>query len=68
VDQLVQHVQSLDALLADRPYLTGETLSIGDIAVVAQFDEMIRTSDAAERILAWPRFKAWYERCGGRNG
>lgn len=68
VDQLVQHVQCLDALLADQPYLTGETLNIGDIAVVSQLDEIIRTSDAAERILAWPRFKAWYERCGGRNG
>ncbi len=68
VDQLVQHVQSLDVLLADRPYLSGESLNIGDIAVVAQLDEIIRTSDAAERMLAWPRFKAWYERCGGRNG
>ena len=68
VDQLVQHVQSLDSLLADRPYLSGETLNIGDIAVVAQLDEIIRTSDAAERMLAWPRFKAWYGRCGGRNG
>jgi glutathione S-transferase len=67
VDQLILHVQSLDTLLADRPYLGGGSLSIGDISVVAQFDEMIRTSDAAERILAWPRFKAWYERCGGRN-
>lgn len=68
VDQLVQHVQNLDSLLAERPYLTGDTLNIGDIAVAAQFDEIIRTSDAAERVLAWPRFKAWYERCGGRNG
>ncbi len=29
---------------------------------------MIRTSDVAERILSWPQVKAWYERCGGRNG
>jgi glutathione S-transferase len=67
VDQLLLHVQSLDDLLQKRLYLAGETFSIGDIAVVAQFDEMIRTSDAAERILSWPYFRAWYDRCGGRN-
>ena len=68
VDMLLQHVQQLDTLLQTRPYLAGDTLSIGDISVVAQLDEMIRTSDVGERILAWPHLGAWYERCGGRNG
>lgn len=67
VKMLLQHVQDLDTLLQDRPYLTGETPSIGDISVVAQLDEMIRTSDVADRILSFPRVKAWYERCGGLN-
>jgi glutathione S-transferase len=67
VKMLLQHVQDLDTMLQSRPYLTGETLSIGDIAVVAQLDEIIRTSDVAERMLGFAQFKAWYERCGGMN-
>ena len=68
VKMLLQHVQDLDTILQNQPFLTGETLTIGDISVVAQLDEIIRTSDVAERILSWPQVKAWYERCGGRNG
>ena len=68
VKMLLQHVQDLDTMLQNQPFLTGETLTIGDISVVAQLDEMIRTSDVAERILSWPQVKAWYGRCGGRNG
>jgi len=68
VKMLLQHVQDLDTMLQNRPFLTGETPTIGDISVVAQLDEMIRTSDVAERILSCPQVKAWYGRCGGRNG
>ena len=67
VKMLLQHVQDLDTMLQDRPFLTGEAQTIGDIAVVAQLDEMIRTSDVAERILSFQRVKAWYQHCGGMN-
>jgi glutathione S-transferase len=53
----------LDTLLKERRWLSGEALSIADISVVAQLDELIRTSDLAPRVLALPNLKAWYERC-----
>jgi glutathione S-transferase len=68
VEQLMYLVQSLDAMLASQPFLTGAAMSIGDISVVAQLDEILRTSDVAERILGYARVRAWHERCGGRNG
>jgi len=63
-----RYPKKLGTMLQNRPFLTGETPTIGDISVVAQLDEMIRTSDVAERILSCPQVKAWYGRCGGRNG
>jgi len=53
----------LDALLAGRRWLAGEALSIADLSVVCQLDELVRTSDLAPRVLALPHLKAWYERC-----
>ena len=53
----------LDALLSERQWLAGDALSIADLAVVAEFDELIRTSDLAPRVLGMPHFKGWYERC-----
>jgi glutathione S-transferase len=56
-------LSDLDALLKDRRWLSGDALCISDISVVAQLDELIRTSDLAPRVLALPNLKAWYERC-----
>lgn len=53
----------LDALLAGRSWLAGDALSIADLSVVCQLDELIRTSDLAPRVLALPHLKRWYERC-----
>jgi glutathione S-transferase len=53
----------LDTLLSQRQWLAGDTLSIADISVVAQLDELVRTSDLAPRVLALPNLKAWYDRC-----
>ncbi|HUP92366.1 MAG TPA: glutathione S-transferase family protein [Solimonas sp.] len=53
----------LDALLASQAWLCGEACCIADLAVVAQLDELIRTSDLAPRVLALPALKAWLERC-----
>jgi glutathione S-transferase len=53
----------LDTLLSQRQWLAGDTLSIADISVVAQLDELVRTSDLAPRVLALRNLKAWYDRC-----
>lgn len=53
----------LDALLSRRRWLAGDALSIADLSVVAQLDELVRTSDLAPRVLALPDLRSWYERC-----
>lgn len=53
----------LDALLAGRQWLAGDALSIADLSVVCQIDELVRTSDLAPRVLALPHLKDWYDRC-----
>jgi glutathione S-transferase len=53
----------LDALLSERAWLAGEAASIADLSVVAQLDELVRTSDLAPRVLALPHLKDWYDRC-----
>ena len=53
----------VDVLLASRPWLAGEALSIADISVAAQLTELLRTSDLAPRVRALPHLKAWLDRC-----
>jgi glutathione S-transferase len=56
----------LDTLLSKREWLAGDAASIADISVVAQIDELVRTSDLAPRVLAFPGLKAWYDRCNAQ--
>jgi glutathione S-transferase len=56
-------LEALDTLLAQRPWLAGDALSIADLSVVAQISELVRTSDLAPRVLALPSLKAWLKRC-----
>lgn len=56
-------LSDLDAVLASRPWLVGDALSIADISVVSQIDELVRTSDLAPRVLDFPNLKAWFDRC-----
>lgn len=60
--QLFQHVDGLDKLLTKRSWLAGDALSIADISVAAQLDEMVRTSSVAPRILDHANVRAWLER------
>jgi glutathione S-transferase len=53
----------LDTLFKQRQWLAGDALSIADLAVVAQIDELVRTSDLAPRVLALQSLKGWYDRC-----
>jgi glutathione S-transferase len=62
--QLMQHLEGLDLLLGERPYLTGADANIGDLSVAAQLSETLRT-DAGIRKQAqrYGRLMAWLERC-----
>ncbi|HVT34031.1 MAG TPA: glutathione S-transferase family protein [Nevskiaceae bacterium] len=61
--QFFERLEDIEYTLEGRPFLTGLSPSIGDFSVAAQLDELIRTSDLRERILAFPRLKAWLSRC-----
>lgn len=52
----------LDQVLATRPWLAGESLSLADLAVMCQLSELVRTSELAPRVLVLPHLKAWYDR------
>ncbi len=60
---LLRLVDGLDAMLAGRDWLVGSAMSIADIAVSAQIDEMIRTSVLAPRIQERGRVMSWLARC-----
>lgn len=62
-EQLVTHLSSLDSLLADHPWLVGSSISIADIAVSAQLDEIVRTSAEASGVSHYPRIGEWLARC-----
>jgi len=58
----LRHMADLDALLARRDWLVGDRMSIADIAVSAQIDEVVRTSHLAEHIRALPGLARWLGR------
>jgi glutathione S-transferase len=60
--QWFTHVDALDAILAKRRWLAGDALSIGDVSVAAQLDEVLRTSDLAGKIRERRHVIAWLER------
>lgn len=61
--QFFERLDDLEGILEGRTFLAGITRTIGDLAVAAQLDELIRTSDLRERVLSYPRLKAWLARC-----
>jgi glutathione S-transferase len=54
----------LDAELADKPYLTGETFTLADALLGADmwWYQMVLVPD----LSAWPQLKAWTDRCKER--
>jgi glutathione S-transferase len=52
-------LDALEVLFEGRPALGGMHIGIADISVGAQLDELCRTSDLRDRVLAHPRIKAW---------
>ena len=60
---LFERIEDIEFTLEGRTFLAGLTPSIGDFSVAAQLDELIRTSELRERILAYKGVKAWLARC-----
>lgn len=55
----------LDRLLGDKPYLTGDEISIADIMLAAQLDLFSETPEGAE-LIAETRLKDWLKRMTAR--
>jgi len=53
------HLDDLEAILAKHAWLVGAAPSVADISVGSQLDEMVRTSRHADRILGYPKIRAW---------
>ena len=61
--RLMSLLSSLDKILGEQDWLIGSTISIADIAVSAQIDEMVRTSALAPSIREHAALIAWLTRC-----
>jgi glutathione S-transferase len=60
--QFFAHLDALETILGKRRWLVGDALSIADISVAAQIDEVVRTSDLADRVRERKQLMAWIER------
>jgi glutathione S-transferase len=56
------HIDSLEALLADRRWLVGDDRTIADIAVASQLHEIVRTSHMAPEVAKRTRVTEWLAR------
>jgi glutathione S-transferase len=63
LDQTARCLNLVDAQLADRPFVVGETLSLADIAIGAH---LYRYFELEIERPALPRLQAWYERLRAR--
>jgi glutathione S-transferase len=57
------HLQAIEAVLANRNWLVGDHISMADVSVASQLDEILRTSPLRDSILAYPNISAWLKRC-----
>ena len=64
--RVLLQVEGLEAILAKRPFLVGESMSIADLSVAAQLDEIARTSRIGSKIAAFSSVAAWMVRTDSR--
>ena len=57
-----RHFSAIEALLADRDVLQGDSLTIADIAVVSMCTVLDRAEEARALMATRPRLGAWRER------
>ena len=60
--QLTMHLDGLEAILAKRDWLVGASMTLADLSVAGQLDELVRTSRMAPVVLARPHVARWLER------
>ncbi len=53
---------AIDKLMPDAPFLTGDTLTLADIAVLPHAEFLDRTPEGAGVLVDFPRFTAWIAR------
>ncbi len=63
--RLTAHVDGLEVLLERRAWLVGDGPTIADLSVVAQLDEIVRTSRLAGMIRGHAKVAAWMDRTPG---
>jgi glutathione S-transferase len=54
-----QHLDRIEVVLSQQPWLVDQEMTIADIAVAAQLEEILRTSTLKNRILAYPKLANW---------
>jgi glutathione S-transferase len=62
LEELADHVESLDLWLGDRSWLAGDALSIADLSVFVQLRCIQGTPEGEKAIAAKPRLTAWMAR------
>ncbi|MBD1865165.1 MULTISPECIES: glutathione S-transferase family protein [Trichocoleus] len=62
-----QHLDRIEVVLSQQPWLASHELTIADIAVAAQLEEILRTSALKNRILAYPKLADWLTRINYSN-
>lgn len=66
--ELTRHISSLDALLADNPFLIGKELTLADISVVSQLECIAGSTKGLAIIESSQRVSAWIERVEEQTG
>ena len=64
VQQFMEHVEHLEGILSQQPWLVGDAVTIADVAVASQLAEVRRTSHLAEAIMRYPSVAAWLQKLG----
>ena len=58
-------ISGIDSLVNQNEWLVGKRISIADIAVAAQIEEVKRTADFTEKLQQYLALNAWLERVSG---
>jgi glutathione S-transferase len=59
-------ISALTEILGDKPYFSGDAVSLGDLAAVAHLDFMAAAPETAELLAKSPKLAAWLERMTSR--
>lgn len=60
--QFFEHLTHLDNLLAETGWLVGKNITLADLAISAELDEIMRTSTIAQKIKEFSNLQKWLAR------